>query len=193
MVWQLHDGDTLSWQSYANLRRVDNTLLAEEATLMGASSAYPRNRSRFIANFLSLRSDLHWKRSFDSGAQLEAKLGLGTERRNGVFDFDGRSADDRHLGSHHVDSAPAETTLSAGMTWRQPVNAQHALAAGWDASHALRREDRKETLFSADGAPSGANKRRLPRQGRPPGPVPAGRMGRQRATAHSTWACATKA
>lgn len=157
VVWQLQGGDTLSWQSYANLRRADHTLGATETALVGDSSAYPRNRARFIANFITLRSDLNWKRTLDSGAQLETKFGLSTDRRSGVFDFDGHSPAGQPLGRHHVDSAPAETTLTAGATWRQPVNARHALAAGWDASHALRREDRNETLFAADGAATGRN------------------------------------
>lgn len=157
VVWQLQGGDTLSWQSYVNLRRADHSTQAEESTLLGDSSSFPRNRSRFIANFLTVRSDLNWRRTLDGGAELESKIGISTQRRSGIFDFEGRSSSDQPLGRHHVDSAPAETTVTAGATWRLPVNDRHALAAGVDASHALRREDRNETLFAADGAPAGRN------------------------------------
>jgi outer membrane receptor protein involved in Fe transport len=155
--WQLDGSDTLTWQGYANLRRADNSLRANEADLIGDSSEYPHNRSRFAANFATLRSDLNWVRKFDSGAKLEWKLGLSTDRRSGVFDFNGTGDNGEPLGRHHVDSAPAETTFTTGATWRQPVTAQHALAAGWDASHALRREDRNETLLAPDGTLQGGS------------------------------------
>jgi len=155
--WQPDSGDSLTWQGYANLRRTDNSLRADETDLIGDSSAYPHNRSRFIANFATLRNDLNWTRRFDSGARLEWKLGLSTDRRSGVFDFNGIGDTGQPLGRHHVDSAPAENTVTTGATWRQPVSAQHALAAGWDASYASRREDRNETLLTPDSTPQGGS------------------------------------
>ncbi|HEX5342405.1 MAG TPA: TonB-dependent receptor, partial [Duganella sp.] len=155
--WKLAEGDTLSWQSFAYLRRMDNLARADETALIGAHSEYPHNDANFIANFVMLRSDLQWTHLLADGAKLETKLGVATNRRSGVFDFHGRDANGKPLGRHHVDSGPMENTVTSTGTYRHPVSEQHALAVGWDASHAIRSEDRNEVLFGADGQQTGAN------------------------------------
>jgi outer membrane receptor protein involved in Fe transport len=155
--WKLADGDTLSWQSFAYLRRVDNLARADETALLGEHSDYPHNDANFIANFIMLRSDLQWTHLLADGAKLETKLGVATNRRTGSFDFHGRDADGKPLGRHHVDSGPVENTITSTGTYRHPVSEQHAIAVGWDASHAVRSEDRNETLFDASNQQTGAN------------------------------------
>ncbi|MYM67964.1 TonB-dependent receptor [Pseudoduganella sp. FT55W] len=155
--WKLAGGDTLSWQSFAYLRRVDNLARADETALIGEHSEYPRNDANFVANFIMLRSDLHWTHLLAEGAKVEIKLGAATNRRTGTFDFHGRDADGKPLGRHHVESGPVENTITSTGTYRHPIGEKHAIALGWDASHAVRSEDRKETLFDADGKLTGAN------------------------------------
>jgi len=155
--WKLADGDTLSWQSFAYLRRVDNLARADETALLGTHSEYPHNDANFIANFVMLRSDLQWTHLLADGAKLETKLGASTNRRSGTFDFHGRDADGKPLGRHHVDSGPMENTITSTGTYRHPVSEQHAIAVGWDASHAVRSEDRNEILFDANNQQTGAN------------------------------------
>ncbi len=155
--WKLADGDTLSWQSFAYLRRVDNLARADEAALIGSHSEYPHNDANFIANFVTLRSDLHWTHLLADGAKLEMKLGASTNRRTGTFDFHGRDAEGKPLGRHHVDSGPVENAVTSTGTYRHPIGEQHAIAIGWDASHAVRSEDRNEILFDGDGKQTGAN------------------------------------
>jgi outer membrane receptor protein involved in Fe transport len=155
--WKLADGDTLSWQSFAYLRRVDNLARADETALIGDHSDYPHNDANFTANFAMLRSDLQWTHLLADGARLETKLGLATNRRSGTFDFHGRDAGGKPLSRHHVDSGPMENTVTSTGTYRRPVSEQHAIAVGWDVSHALRSEDRNELLFDADNRQTGAN------------------------------------
>lgn len=155
--WKLTGGDTLNWQSFAYLRRMDNNTRADETALLGEHSEYPRNDADFIANFIMLRTDVHWTHLLADGAKLEMKLGASTNRRTGTFDFHGRDADGKPLGRHHVDSGPVENTVTSTGTYRHPVGEQHAIAIGWDASHAVRSEDRNEILFDGDGRQTGAN------------------------------------
>ncbi|MTV36912.1 TonB-dependent receptor plug domain-containing protein [Duganella radicis] len=155
--WKLEGGDTISWQSFAYLRRVDNLARADETALIGKHSDYPHNDANFIANFVMLRSDVNWTHLLDDGARLEMKLGAATNRRSGTFDFHGRDAEGKPLGRHHVDSGPVENTLTSTGTYRHPVGEQHAIAIGWDASHAVRSEDRNEILFNAVDQQTGAN------------------------------------
>ena len=156
--WRLDSGDTLSWDSFAYLRRVKNSNTADETALIGENSQYPRNLSDFVANFAMLRSDLHWTHLFEDGARLEMKLGAGTNRRSGTFDFHGMDLDGQPLGRHHVNSGPSENTVTSTGTYRHPIGQEHAIALGWDASHAVRSENRDETIYAADGTlTSGSN------------------------------------
>lgn len=155
--WKLDGGDTLSWQSFAYLRRMDNLAVADETALLGEHSEYPRNAANFVANFIMLRSDLNWTHRLENGDKLEMKLGASTNRRNGTFDFHGMDADGKPLGRHYVVSGPVENTYTSTGTYRHPVGETHAIALGWDVSHGVRREDRDETLFDGAGQQTGAN------------------------------------
>jgi outer membrane receptor protein involved in Fe transport len=155
--WKLDGGDTLSWQSFAYIRRMDNLNRADETALLGGHSEYPRNTANFVANFVMLRSDVQWTHALANGDKLEMKLGASTNRRSGTFDFHGMDADGRPLARHHVDSGPVENNLTSTGTYRHPVGDSHAIALGWDASHARRSEDRDETLFDADGLQTSRN------------------------------------
>ncbi|MYM25015.1 TonB-dependent receptor [Duganella sp. FT135W] len=155
--WKFADGDTVSWQSFAYIRRVDNLNRADETALLGDHSEYPHNDANFIANFVMLRSDVNWTHLLADGARLEMKLGAATNRRSGIFDFHGRDADGKPLGRHHVDSGPVENTATSTGTYRHPFGEQHAIALGWDASHAVRSEDRNETVFDAKDVQISAN------------------------------------
>ncbi|GJI98095.1 catecholate siderophore receptor CirA [Duganella caerulea] len=155
--WTFAGGDTLTWQSFANLRHFDKIHSEDETAQLGPHSEYPRNQNHFAANFVTLRSDLNWTHLLESGAKLETKLGLSHNRRTGTFDFDGMDVDGKPSGRHHVDSGPSETSVTASGTYRHPVGEHHAIALGWDASHAVRNEDRNETLFDGSGAQTGSN------------------------------------
>jgi len=155
--WTLGDGDTVSWQSFANLRRVDNQHRADETALAGDSSEYPRNYANFVANFVMLRTDVTWTHQISNGDKLETKIGVGSNRRSGSFDFHGMDIDGHPKARHLVDSGPSETSVTASGTYRHPVAERHALALGWDISRAVRSEDRNETTFDAGGGQTGAS------------------------------------
>jgi outer membrane receptor protein involved in Fe transport len=155
--WKLAEGDTLSWQGFAYLRRVDNLARADETALIGEYSEYPRNAANFVANFVMLRSDVNWTHLLANGDKLEMKLGASTNRRTGSFDFHGMDVDGTPLGRHHVDSGPVENSVTSTGTYRHPIGEQHAIALGWDASHAVRSEDRNEILFDAHGVQTSAS------------------------------------
>lgn len=155
--WTLAGGDTVSWQSFANLRRVDNQHRANETVLVGDGSEYPRNVADFVADFVTLRSDVNWIHLMANGDKLETKLGVSSNRRSGSFDFHGMDGDGKPLARHLVDSGPSETSVTSTGTYRHPVGERHALALGWDISRARRSEDRNERIFSGDGEQTSAS------------------------------------
>lgn len=157
LAWTLDGGDTITWQGFVNLRHVDAQVRADEQTLVGSASEFPRYVSDFNVRFVTLRSDLLWNHRFGNGDKLETKLGANSNRRSGGFNFYGMDASGAPAGRHYVDSGPAEKGVTFTGTWRHPIGASHALAMGWDASRARRDEDRSETIFDGTGAATSAS------------------------------------
>jgi len=157
LAWTLEGGDTITWQGFLNLRRVDAQVRANEQTLTGSPSEFPRYVSDFNVRFVTLRSDLLWNRRFASGDKLETKLGANSNRRSGGFNFYGMDASGAPAGRHYVDSGPGERGVTFTGTWRHPMGASHALAMGWDAGRARRDEDRSETIFDGAGLATSAS------------------------------------
>lgn len=157
LTWTLAGGDTLTWQGFVNLRHADVQARADEQTLVGDTSEFPRYVSDFNVRFVTLRSDLLWNHKLANGDKLETKLGANSNRRSGGFNFYGLDADGAPAGRHYVESGPAERGVTFTGTWRHPVGANHALAMGWDASRARRDEDRSETIFDGAGLATSAS------------------------------------
>jgi outer membrane receptor protein involved in Fe transport len=157
LAWTLDGGDTLTWQGFVNLRHVDAQVRADEQTLTGSASEFPRYVSDFNVRFVTLRSDLLWNHRFANGDKLETKLGANSNRRSGGFNFYGMDASGAPAGRHYVDSNPGEKGVTFTGTWRHPLGASHALAMGWDASRARRDEDRSETIFDGAGVATSAS------------------------------------
>ncbi|KQQ45879.1 TonB-dependent receptor [Duganella sp. Leaf126] len=155
--WTLGKRDTVTWQGFANLRRLAIGNRADEQTLVGDASEFPRFVSDYRARIAMLRSDLEWNHGFASGDQLETRLGASSNRRDTGYDFYGMDAEGMPGVHRHVDAGPAETAVTFTGTWRHPVGAHHALAIGWDASRARRDEDRIETIFDGAGVQTGAS------------------------------------
>jgi outer membrane receptor protein involved in Fe transport len=171
--WKLADGDTISWQSFAYLRRMDNLARADETALIGAHSEYPHNDANFIANFVMLRSDLQWTHLLADGAKLETKLGAATNRRTSVFDFHGRDADGK--------PSAATTSTRAGGKYRHKH--RHLSPSGQRAACACRRLGRQPRRAQRRPQrnpvrrqqPANRRKqRRLQRNGQAPRPVRSG-------------------
>jgi outer membrane receptor protein involved in Fe transport len=157
LSWTLAGGDTVNWQSFVNVRRVDNQHRASETAIVGGNSEFPRNAAAFVANFTMLRSDVTWTHLMKDGAKLETKLGVSSNRRSGSFDFYGSDIDGNAKERHVVDSGPTENSGTASGTYRHPVGERHALALGWDVGRAARREDRDERIFAPGGEQTSAN------------------------------------
>jgi outer membrane receptor protein involved in Fe transport len=139
------------------VRHADVQARADEQTLLGDTSEFPRYVSDFNVRFVTLRSDLLWNHKLANGDKLETKLGANSNRRSGGFNFYGLDADGAPAGRHYVESGPAEKGVTLTGTWRHPVGANHALAMGWDASRARRDEDRSETIFDGAGLATSAS------------------------------------
>lgn len=140
--WTLPNGDSLSWQSLADLYRTDNWGRARETTLDGAPTRYPSNNWRSDSHTLALRSDLSWSHQLGPDGKLSAKLGLSHNRRDTHYTFFGTGADDALVRDVLSDAIDDSDTFSG--KYLSQLFEGHALALGWDGATIRRGEARRQ-------------------------------------------------
>lgn len=152
LQWALAGEGSLAWQSLLNMKRLSSRRHAVEVAYLGGPSAYPDNDNDFAQDSGTVRSDVQWLRKLAHGASLDVKLGASYHHRANDFVFLGRGLDGALRSTHLVDSGVDEVGLQASGSYRQPLGAQHTLAAGWDTGWRRRKDFRREQQF-APGAP----------------------------------------
>ena len=153
--WTLAGADSVSWQSYVNLKLIDNRHVAHDNTLLGEASEFPDSEASYRARNIVLRNDLNWVRKLAGGARFELKFGSSSLRRRADFLFLGLGLDPAHGTVHQVASGVAEHTYSVAGTYRQAIGEHHVLALGWDGGVKTRGEFRAEAQFArADADPT---------------------------------------
>lgn len=153
LSWTFAGGDSVSWQSYANLKLIDNRHLAHDSTLLGEPGEFPESEASYRARNVVLRNDLNWVGKLAGGARFELKVGSSSLRRRADFLFHGLGLDPAHGTVHQVASGVSERAYSVAGTYRQPIGERHALALGWDGGVKTRGEFRAEAQF-ASGRPA---------------------------------------
>jgi outer membrane receptor protein involved in Fe transport len=149
--WRAGALDSFSSQTFVRARRTNNGATASETTEIGAPSAFPRAASGYRAHPLKAYADLAWSRRLQNGASLNTKLIAAYTRIEGDFMYRGMEREGGLLETHRVASGPVERETIFNGSWRRPVGAGHALAAGWEFGHKRRGEYRREHQFDAAG------------------------------------------
>jgi outer membrane receptor protein involved in Fe transport len=146
--WALDNGDTLGWQNLMELSRAGGYSGAHERTLYGQSTSYPDNDAFMHFHTSSLRSDLAWAHRTSAGGKLDLKTRLDANRRRTAYLFRGFAPAGAPGLARAVDSTADENGGAVSGKYVTPLNAQHSLGIGWDASRVTRGETRLQT----DGA-----------------------------------------
>jgi outer membrane receptor protein involved in Fe transport len=149
--WRASPADTFSSQTFVRARRTNNLASAREATEIGTPTDFPGASSRYRTQPLKAYVDGAWTRRLPDDATLNAKLIGSYTRSEADFLYRGMDADGALLETHQVASGPVERQLLFNGSWRRPVGAGHALAAGWDVSQKRRSEYRREHQYDAAG------------------------------------------
>jgi outer membrane receptor protein involved in Fe transport len=150
--WRAGAADSFSSQIFVRARRTNNGATASETTEIGAPSAFPRALQSYRAHPLKVYADLAWSRRLQNGAALNTKLISAYTRIEGDFLYRGMDREGGLLETHRVASGPVERETIFNGSWRRPVGAGHALAAGWEFGLKRRSEYRREHQFDAAGA-----------------------------------------
>jgi outer membrane receptor protein involved in Fe transport len=149
--WKSDGGEKLAWQGLLehDIRR--NRSQAQETTLRGDASDFPRNGFGVEYRTVIARSDIDGSHRLGDDARLEWKAGLAHSQRKGDYLFTGSSVDGDPLWRRHVLSSAKDDGASSSGKLRFGGGGGHALAAGWDASLSQRGEWRRQEDADAAG------------------------------------------
>ena len=152
--WTFENGDTLAWQTLAGFTRSQGGTAEAEETLRGEPSAYPESAATLASRTASLRSDLAWTHRLQGAGKLTVKGVVDGSRRRGDYLFLGTRPDGSPGLARAVASGADERTASLNGKYLAPLGTTHSLGLGWDASHTVRGEQRKQhdTVGGAPGA-----------------------------------------
>jgi len=146
--WNGANGDTLTWQTLANLNRNDFHGTSVTETPLGLPPQYDARDTGSVNNNKLLRSDLNWVHALEGGAKLDIKLGVNGMRNRGTW----REQDyTRTLLARDatVWSATSERGFTSTGKYASTWKTGHALSVGWDGGYSLREDARVEDEFFA--------------------------------------------
>jgi len=154
LEWTLADGDKVTLETFVNVNRFRNRTHLSVATDIGAPPPVPELVTRMRADAEDLRSDLSWSTGFDSGATLEAKLGVSGENAENAIFRQGANSQGLAVTDGRVDSDWRDRGANSTGKYMRKLDNGHAIAAGWDGGVSWRDESRLERdairLFPSD-------------------------------------------
>ena len=142
--WTLSNGDTLTWQNFANYNRNRNNSDRRFFSILGPGVPYPLSLTQNANDSTFARSDLNWVHKLAEGARLDLKFGVSYGLRD--IEFLQRAFTTDNV--QNLDSAVLSTARDTGFTftgkYSTPVVDGHTLVAGWDTGISNRRENRDQ-------------------------------------------------
>ncbi|AVR96529.1 TonB-dependent receptor plug domain-containing protein [Pseudoduganella armeniaca] len=149
--WTLKDGDTITWQSYANTQDSAYDGVEAIATPLGNAPLYTDRTIHQDARNTFGRSDVNWVGKLAGGAKLDVKVGLNSQRSRTLWEEQGYRA--AVLGRDAtIHSRTRERGITTQGKYSTPLVPGHALSMGWDAGSAHREESRVERDADLPGA-----------------------------------------
>ncbi|MCH8617766.1 TonB-dependent receptor [Undibacterium sp. TS12] len=142
--WKIDTQNSLSWQGNINASRLEQAKNEQENSYLGSTTDFPINHSIWSAHILTSRNDLGWERRLDDSAKLSVTLGWNRLERDARFKFWGKDAQANLNEMRYVDGAALENEYRLLGKYLAPYSANHVISLGWEASHALRHENRIE-------------------------------------------------
>jgi outer membrane receptor for ferrienterochelin and colicins len=146
--WKINAQDSLSWQGNLTLARQEQTKQEKENTYVGDSTDFPDNHSIWTAHVFTSRNDLSWERRLADSARLSMNLGWNSLDRSTKFHFWGKDNAGTSKIHRYVTGDADENEYRFNGKYLAPYSESHVLSLGWEASRALRHENRIEQEFN---------------------------------------------
>lgn len=147
--WKIDAQNSLSWQSNLNLSRLEQTKQERENSNGLESTEFPVNHSIWAAHVFTTRNDLNWERRLADSAKLTMNLGWNRLDRATKFHFWGNDNAGELKIHRYVTGDADENEYRFNGKYLAPYSESHVLSLGWEASRALRHENRNEQEFNS--------------------------------------------
>jgi outer membrane receptor protein involved in Fe transport len=157
LAWKLDGGDMLDLETYLNVNRFRVDANAPTMTLLGALPPYPDKRIDMNNDNDAMRSTLHWMHAMESGARLDAKLGVSAGRTDNTSTRTAGGNPEVRPLTRTIASRGRDRGLRTSGKLTVPLVEGHALAVGWEGAYDRRSDARRELdyLDPAASIPSG--------------------------------------
>ena len=157
-TWKLSEGDTLSGDARLSRTQTNGVQLERIVTVLGELLPYTRTDLDVNAPVTSLHGNLLWARSLDSGATLNAKLGMGLDRKVSLANVNGFDQAGTFDLQRRVTSRAEDKSVDSTGKYAAPLTEEHDFSVGWDGTFARRNEDRIQSdIFPQGGDPVDIN------------------------------------
>jgi outer membrane receptor protein involved in Fe transport len=153
VIWKLENGDTLIFQTLANVNRFQNGIHTLVDTELGPPPAYPDLVQTTSSVQKLLRQEVNWTHKNASGAKLDAKV-VATVGENPIDTYR-TGAGSPGVGALHqlVRSHNSVHGLSSMGKFTSASWEGHALAFGWDGSHLTSPDSRLDRDYYQPDVP----------------------------------------
>jgi len=148
LAWK-RPGGTLAWQGFVNLAERTTGNRADEATVLGAATAYPHSGSWLDIRGVMLRSEVTWQQQLADSVKGQARIALQHYPRRSDFDFFATGDGVRGPDVRRVRSDIRESTLTASGKVEIAAAPEHSVTVGWDGEAVVRTQSREERDFAA--------------------------------------------
>ncbi|MDP1976025.1 TonB-dependent siderophore receptor [Undibacterium sp.] len=155
LSWKVDAQDSINWQGNLNLSRLEQARHEKENPSAYESTEFPDNHSIWAAHILTSRNDISWERRLADSAKLTMNFGWNSFDRSAKFQFWGKDKTGALAVHRYVTGDADENEYRFNGKYLAPYSESHVLSLGWEASHALRHENRAEQeLALSTGAKS---------------------------------------
>jgi outer membrane receptor protein involved in Fe transport len=144
LAWKLDGGDSLDLESFLNLNRFRVGVNAPTTTLLGDLPPYPDKQIRMGNDNDALRSTLHWMHALESGARLDARVGVSAGRTDNTTRRTAGGNPAVGPLARTIDSRGRDRGLRTSGKLSVPLLEEHALAVGWEGAYDRRSDERRE-------------------------------------------------
>jgi len=147
LSWKIDAQDSINWQGNLSLSRQEQAKHEKDNSPPEQSTEFPDNHSIWAAHLLTSRNDISWERRLADSAKLTMNFGWNTFDRSAKFQFWGKDNTGALAVHRYVTGDADEREYRFNGKYLAPYSASHVLSLGWEASRALRHENRDEQEF----------------------------------------------
>lgn len=143
-AWKPDDTQSLSFNGLLQFRKLDYQAPDRRVAVFGDAPEFASDALVTAADTRQAQGSIQWKTRLGENARFEAKLTGSALHRTTHSRFDAENEQQMPVLYRNVESALNDRSLGLSGKYALGINADHALAFGWDGTSGRRREKRDQ-------------------------------------------------